>query len=225
MRILENKNDSPMLRAMRVTTKGSDEGWMTCDSGSDSEDEPVRLQAMRTTKGGAPIEFRSTVRWRDGKTNSQPDRDPNKSAVLCGMVEVAGHLAYSMFDSGSTTNGMMPEYSHILRTPKVVLEEQVVLQLGCSGSRSKINFGTRAPVSFGPVQNTETYFDVVNLDRYDCVFGTPFMNEHGVNLDFKTREIVIRGQRIAAFTHEEDAAFRANRWKSRPEAGSANKPS
>lgn len=69
-----------------------------------------------------------------------------------------------MFDSGSTTSAIMPEYSHIMQTPKVVLEDQVVLQLGCSGSRSKINFGTHAPVSFGPLKDVETHFDVVNLD-------------------------------------------------------------
>ena len=142
---------------------------------------------------------------------SQPDRDPNRQAVLCGMVEVAGSLAYSMFDSGSTTNGTTPEYSHIMRTPRIVLEDQVVLQLGCTGSHSKINFGTRAPVTVGPLTNVETYFDVVNLDRYDCVFGTPFMNEHGVILDFKNRQIVIKGECIPAFTHEQDVEFRANR--------------
>ena len=151
------------------------------------------------------------VRRRDSVSNAQPDRDPNKQAVLSAMVEVAGGLAYTMFDSGSTTNGLTPEYSHIMRTPKVVLDEQVVLQLGCSGSRSKINFGTRTPVSLGPLNNQDTYFDIVNLDRYDCVLGTPFMNEHGIVLDFKRREIMVGGQRIRAFTHEEDAAFRASR--------------
>ena len=95
----------------------------------------------------------------------------------------------------------------------MVLEDQVVLQLGCSGSRSKINFGTHAPVSFGPLKGVETYLDIVNLDRYDCVLGTPFMNEHGMMLDFKTREIVIQDHRIAAFTHEEDVAFCANRHR------------
>ena len=64
-----------------------------------------------------------------------------------------------------------------------------------------------------PLDNVETYFDIVNLDRYDCVFGKPFMNEHGIVLDFKRRELTIGGQRIRAFTHEEDAVFRASRCR------------
>ncbi|KAI1782380.1 hypothetical protein LXA43DRAFT_905944 [Ganoderma leucocontextum] len=170
---------------------------------------------MRTSKAHQPTEFRSTVRRKETTNTTQPDRDPNKQAVLSGMIEVAGNMAYTMFDSGSTTNGTTPEYSHIMRTPKIVLDEQVVLQLGCSGSRSKINFGTRAPVTLGPIQDAPTYFDIVNLDRYDCVMGTPFMNEHGVILDFRTREIVIRGEHIPAFSHEEDSSFRANHRRER----------
>ena len=223
MRIIESEmNSLPRIRSMRVTVEDvpdiedsrgcSDDEWASCESKSDKEAEPVRLQAMRTTKGGAPIESRSTVRRRDQTSSTaQPDRDPAQSAVLSAMIEIAGHTAYTMFDSGSTTSAVTPEYSHIARTPKVVLEDQVVLQLGCSGSRSKINFGTHAPVSFGPLKGVETYLDIVNLDRYDCVLGTPFMNEHGMMLDFKTREIVIQDHRIAAFTHEEDVAFCANR--------------
>ena len=115
-----------------------------------------------------------------------------------------------MFDSGSITSAVTPEYSHIAQTPKVVLEDQVVLQLGCSGSRSKINFGTHTPVSFGLLKSVETYFDIVNLDWYNCMFGTPFMNKHGVVLDFRNREIVIWGHCIPAFTYEEDVAFCTN---------------
>ncbi|KAM5539209.1 hypothetical protein V8D89_007082 [Ganoderma adspersum] len=177
-----------------------------------AESEPtIRIHTMRATaKPKKPMEFRTTVRRRDSISNAQPDRDPDKQAVLSAMVEVAGGLAYTTFDSRSTTNGLTPEYCHIMRTPKVVLDEQVMLQLGCLGSRSKINFGMRTPVSLGPIKNQDTYFDIVNLDRYNCVFGTPFMNEHGIVLDFKKHEIVIGGQRIHAFTHEEDSAFRAN---------------
>lgn len=126
------------------------------------------------------------------------------------MVKVTGGLVYTMFDSGSTTNGMTLEYSYLMHTPKVVLDEQVVLQLGCSGSCSKIDFGMRTPVTIGLLKNNDTYFDIVNLNRYDCMFRTPFMNEHGIVLDFKWREIVIGSHRIWAFTHEEDATFYVN---------------
>ncbi|KAJ7245191.1 hypothetical protein B0H12DRAFT_1000457, partial [Mycena haematopus] len=68
------------------------------------------------------------------------------------------------------------------------LDEQATLQLGCVGSKSRINYGSRAPVSFGGIRGY-SYFDIVNLDRYDGVIGTPFMIKHGVILDFGKREI------------------------------------
>ena len=222
MRIMEQER-SVSMHAMRQTTveEVEDEDITSerqrREEQARAESEPaLRLHAMRTAaKPQKPMEFRTMVRRRDSVPNAQPDREPNKQAVLSAMVEVAGGLAYTMFDSGSTTNGLTPEYSHIMRTPKVVLEEQVVLQLGCSGSRSKINFGTRTPVTLGPLKSHDTYFDIVNLDRYDCVFGTPFMNEHGIVLDFKRREVVVGGHRIRAFTYEEDTAFRTNRRRAR----------
>ncbi|KAI1788260.1 hypothetical protein LXA43DRAFT_1063722 [Ganoderma leucocontextum] len=222
MRTLEQEN-VPTLRSMRVTVEDTEDPEIQAARSmpqlpqdypcvlDEGTSESVHIHPMRTTKTGAPIEYRSTVCRRDSTATAQLDQDPNKQAVLCGMVEVAGSLAYTMFDSGSTTNGTTPEYSHIMRTSKIVLDDQVVLQLGCTGSRSKINFGTRAPVTFGPLKDINTYFDVVNLDRYDCVFGTPFMNQHGVILEFRNREIIIKGEHIPAFTYDEDVKFRANR--------------
>ena len=80
----------------------------------------------------------------------------------------------------------------------------------CSGSRSKISYGTRVPIQLGPVSET-TYFDIVNLDRYDCVLGTPFMTQHGIVLDMKNKEIIVGKTIIPAFTMEQDAEARAGR--------------
>ncbi|KAF8133130.1 hypothetical protein K438DRAFT_1998233 [Mycena galopus ATCC 62051] len=102
---------------------------------------------------------------------------------------------------------MTPEYAHAIGGVRIPLTEQVTLQLGCVGSRSKISFGTRVPVEFGGVRG-HVYFDQVNLDRYDVVIGTPFMNKHGLILDFGTREIQFpRGQSIKALSSLEEASL------------------
>lgn len=82
----------------------------------------------------------------------------------------------------------------------------MILQLGCVGSRSKINYGTRVPVNICGI-DSDTYFDLVNLDRYDCIIGTPFMNTHGVCLDFGNQTIRVNGRTIPAFTLDEEQAF------------------
>ena len=111
-----------------------------------------------------------------------------------------------MFDSGSTTDSITPEFAFATKAPQVKLDEQVVLQLGCVGSRSKISYGTKVPINFGGIKD-ETYFDLVNIDRYDCIIGTPFMNTHGVCLDFGTRSIRMNGVEIKAFTFDEEQAY------------------
>ncbi|OJT08314.1 hypothetical protein TRAPUB_792 [Trametes pubescens] len=184
--------------AMRVT-----------DSWSDEEDKIVlHMRAGRVTPPSKLVAHSTSVRRRESTPDTvQPRRDRQLQASLCALINVNGIMAYTLFDSGSTTDSVSPEFAHISRAKTVKLSEQVVLQLGCSGSRSKISYGTWVPIPFGPITDT-MYFDIVNLDRYDCVIGTPFMNAHGIKLDFEQRAIIVKGQTCSAFTNEEDSAYR-----------------
>ncbi|KAI0761211.1 hypothetical protein BC629DRAFT_1270502, partial [Irpex lacteus] len=65
------------------------------------------------------------------------------------------------------------------------------LQLGCVGSRSKINYGTEQSLTVGK-SSFKTYFDIVNLDHYDIVLGIPFMRQNNVVIDF-TRNAIRSG--------------------------------
>ena len=55
--------------------------------------------------------------------------------------------------------------------------------MATSGSRSIINFGAKAEIECGDYSQTH-YFDIVNLDRYQVVLGTPFLKQHGVILNY-----------------------------------------
>ena len=57
------------------------------------------------------------------------------------------------------------------------LESQLALQLGCVGSRSKITHGTHAPVRISNVTR-DMYFDVANINQYDCILGLPFLRNN-----------------------------------------------
>ncbi|KAJ7499517.1 hypothetical protein FB451DRAFT_1016584, partial [Mycena latifolia] len=104
------------------------------------------------------------------------------------LLTINGTEAYALIDSGSTTNSMTPEFANATKAPQIQLEEQVTLQLGCVGSKSHINYGTQVPVDFGGIRG-HVYFDQVNLDRYDVIIGTPFLNRHGTMIDFHSREL------------------------------------
>ncbi|KAJ7739795.1 hypothetical protein DFH07DRAFT_687779, partial [Mycena maculata] len=105
----------------------------------------------------------------------QPSRPREQTACIAVLLKINGVEAYILVDSGSTTNSMTPEFAHITKALRIVLDEQVTLQLGCVGGRSRINYGTRVPVDFCGICG-HVYFDQVNLDRYDCIIGTPLLN-------------------------------------------------
>jgi len=171
----------------------------SCDPGISNMDQYIEF--LR----GSRIENIASVRRRNTDPR-QPKRDPNLQATLSAEILVNGVKAFALFDSGSTTDSISPEFAHATRAPRITLSDQVVLQLGCVGSRSKINYGTRVPVEVGPVKE-QVYFDIVNLDRYDCVVGTPFMNKNGLCLDFGRRCIRVGSSEIKAFAYEEEIAL------------------
>jgi hypothetical protein len=137
-------------------------------------------------------------------------RSPQLQATLAAEVEINGVKAFTLFDSGSTTDSITPEFAFASKAKQITLEDQVTLQLGCVGSRSKICYGTRVPVNIFSITD-EVYFDLVNLDRYDCIIGTPFMNTYGVILDFGNRVITVNGTFYPAMTMDEEKLFLQNK--------------
>jgi len=82
-----------------------------------------------------------------------------------------------MVDTGSTTNFISPAFVTIAKLATFALESQLPLQLGCVGSRSTITHGVHVLVCLGHV-SCDTYFNVANIDRYDCIIGLPFLRLH-----------------------------------------------
>ena len=47
-----------------------------------------------------------------------------------------------------------------------------------------INYGTHATIKIGR-KVVEEYFDIVNVEHYDAILGTPFLRKMGIVLDFR----------------------------------------
>ena len=104
---------------------------------------------------------------------------------MAALVKVNGLEAYVLLDSGSTTMSITHDFARVAKLKVTQLENPVPLQLGMIGSRSMINFGTRAHLELSTITENDAYLDVVNIDRYDMIIGTPFMHKHRLVLDFK----------------------------------------
>ena len=122
----------------------------------------------------------------------RPQRKMEEIQCLTAHVTINGVKAYALFDSGSTTDAMSPEFAKVAKMPLYTLERPMTLKLGCVGSKSKINFGMKAKAHFAG-QSTEEYFDIANIDQYDIILGIPYMHKNGIVLDIPAQEIVVRG--------------------------------
>ncbi|OJT01906.1 hypothetical protein TRAPUB_7640 [Trametes pubescens] len=151
-----------------------------------------RFAAMTVSKGTEPL----VTRARAGR---RPLLSESEQECIVLLLVVNGLGALTLCDAGSTTEMLSNDFAQVSTCDIIQLENPAVLQLGCAGSRSRINFGTRAPVTLGSF-GAEVYFDIANLDRYDAVIGTPFLRRFGVILDFKHNCVRIDGQSYPALS-------------------------
>ena len=156
-----------------------------------------RMMAMRPAAGPTDHAFRYAMRM-DTLTGPPGPRPlvPTKLHT-CFMVhaKVNGCEAVMMVDTGSTMNFVSPAFATVAKLAAFTLESQLALQLGCVGSQSKITHGAHAPMRIGNVTR-DTYFDVTNIDWYDCILGLPFLRNNQVHLNFGEDVLKIGGHSV-----------------------------
>jgi hypothetical protein len=108
------------------------------------------------------------------------------------------------------TDAVSPDFTRVANLPMSILEDPVTLQLGCIGSRSKLNFGMELRMKFASIDD-DIYLDVANLDKYDTILGTLFLTRHSISLDFEMHEIVIWGKHCITALPEGEGAEMANK--------------
>jgi hypothetical protein len=142
------------------------------------------------------------------------DRLSRKGAskkCMMAMVRINDQLTMTLFDSGSTTDSICPSFARVHNLKVGALRQPVNLQLGTVGSRSKINFGSQVFFKVGNLSLKDEYFDVVNIDKYDALIGTVFMEKYGVILDFATGRLIVNGQVVPRMSEKEEEQVMARR--------------
>ncbi|KAG6873561.1 hypothetical protein C0992_008642, partial [Termitomyces sp. T32_za158] len=129
-------------------------------------------------------------------TKHQGDGRVQKECLVT-YVEVNGHPAWTLWDSGSTTTGITPRFVHVNAIRVHELTEPLMLQLGTVGSHAVVQFGVEVKVKMSG-QPTKEYVDIANFDRYDMIIGTPFMHKNKVSLDFVNNKVIINGTPLRA---------------------------
>lgn len=106
------------------------------------------------------------------------------------VVHIEGQPARALIDTGSLADFMSLNFAEQLRIPKIQLKKPITIQLAVQGSRSKVNFGVNAWIQY---QGTDykRYFDVINLQHYDVILGTPFLFQHRMMIGFNSPRVVL----------------------------------
>ena len=72
----------------------------------------------------------------------------------------------------------------------IELAKLLTMQLTVQGSQSWVNYGATAQIEYQGI-NVEWYFDLVNLQSYDLILGTPFLFQHCVMIGFHDIRVIV----------------------------------
>ncbi|KAG6883545.1 hypothetical protein C0995_012125 [Termitomyces sp. Mi166 len=159
--------------------------------------EEEHLFALTEHQGDKHIHMRHVILQKAADKLEQPQYTPQEKECLVTYVEVNGHPAWTLWDSGSTTTGITPQFVHVNTIHIHELSEPLMLQLGTVGSHAMVQFGTEVKIKASG-HLTKEYVDIANFDRYDMIISTPFMCKNKVTLDFVNNKVIVNGMLLKA---------------------------
>jgi hypothetical protein len=155
---------------------------------------------------------------KSSKPMDRPDRGDHKDRQpLTVLMEISGHKALTLMDSGCTIEALSPALVQITGGKIHQLTDQHSLQLGTVGSRAKFNYGAIMQTTYAGICE-DVYYDIINIDRYDAIVGTRFMRKHGIQLDFKKGRVLVKGKPGPTLSIGEDHAEFTRRSSMKHEA-------
>ncbi|KAG6893869.1 hypothetical protein C0992_008330, partial [Termitomyces sp. T32_za158] len=161
------------------------------------DDEEEHMFALTEHQGDGHVCMQHVTLQKAADKLQRPHYTPQEKECLVTYVEVNGHPAWTLWDSGSTTTGIMPQFTHVNAIRVHELMEPLMLQLGTVGSHAMVQFGVEVKVKTSG-QPMKEYVDIANFDRYDMIIGMPFMRKNKVSLDFVNNKVIVNGTPLRA---------------------------
>ena len=113
------------------------------------------------------------------------------------LVWINGHPARALLDSGLLRDFLSSMLVDQLSIKKENLDSLLLLQLAVQGSRSKVNVKAAVKLEYQGICETRT-FDIININNYDLILGTPWMYQHQICLGFNLERVVVRSDSVLA---------------------------
>jgi hypothetical protein len=119
-------------------------------------------------------------------------------------IQIDGKEARTLLDTGSLGDFMSTRFADQMKNRRVPLTKPLPVSLAVTGSRTMANYCVDARLQYGGI-NSVRHFDIINLDNYDIILGTPFLYQHRVQHGFNDSRVHIgsaeplplRGERIS----------------------------
>ena len=150
--------------------------------GEDLDEVLVGLRALQIDQKSYAAIQRTLATVKD-KTRLLP-----KPVVL--KVKVNGNAARALVDSGAQGDFISSTLVNQLKLKRHEFTELLKLQLAVQGSRSIINAQVDACFQFGEMDE-QRVFDVINLNNYNIILGTPWMYQHQVCIGLNSAKIPV----------------------------------
>ena len=109
--------------------------------------------------------------------------------------EIGGVKAHCLIDSGCKGIMISPNFIRAAKIEPFLLDKTISIQLAVMGSKSVISYGANTTIKYNEKESKE-YFDIVNIDYYDAILGTPFLRKHEVVIDFMNNCLRIKDKII-----------------------------
>ncbi|KAG6858803.1 hypothetical protein C0995_013811 [Termitomyces sp. Mi166 len=133
--------------------------------------DTLEVYGQQIEKGTYPAIQQNHAHWQNiGRHIPKP---------LVIVVKLDGHPVQALLDSGLLGDFVSSTTVKQLGLCKIELTDPVPVQLAVQGSRSRINYGATALCEYQGI-SYQKYFDVMNLQGYDVILGTPWIYQHSV---------------------------------------------
>ena len=106
------------------------------------------------------------------------------------VAHVNGQPVQALIDTGSLADFVSLMLVEQLQLEHVMLEKLLTIQLAVQGLRSKVNFGMKVHFQYQGMDYTH-YFDVINLQTYDMILGTPFLYQRQVMVGLNSPRVAL----------------------------------
>ena len=117
------------------------------------------------------------------KERSRPLQKCNDNQPISVFWEIGRIKAHCLIYSGCEVIMISPNFIRVAKIEPFPLDKPIGIQLAVTGSKSVINYGANTTIKYKGKELKE-YFNIINIDYYDAILGTPFLRKHEVIIDF-----------------------------------------